>query len=469
VANKYKDLLEIIDGPGSDWIVVLAPFTTKTQRTGRAPLLVEFSQDQDEEYYGYTLKGVRAAIAYIRENERLGRYPRQHMYPGVKEGYQGQGFGTVMYLCGSIQADVNGIEASCTVSPTESASQRCEDAGPPPNPDAMKWWEKAVDKGVASVEPLTCFGGVTCVMEYEIPDEGEGGFTDALDYSFREDFEWSEAVIGSKVGLRRSTRVRPDSRFIRTDMLSVLVEETEEEEEEEEEEEYAISITGREIEWTPPEPDNYELAGIVGDDEDNPFAILGMDLRADTLDFQDVEILPGRYRVEIQGSAELAVNGEGKVTNVLDLQLGLTEYKLLRKPSVKFTVIARGTANAEANLLCGVDVLEEQNLVLAQSKNLDTWVAPAEVFAQMSLDTVSTEVLGKLLDLRGDAELAVEALESSIFNEGAESQRKLQILREDLGGQLRLRLDNPGLDFDLIDQLYEEALDFGELADVEGD
>ena len=195
-----------------------------------------------------------------------------------------------------------------------------------------------------------------------------------------------------------------------------------------------------------------------------------MDLRdADTLDFQDVEILPGRYRVEIQGSAELAVNGEGKVTNVLDLQLGLTEYKLLRKPSVKFTVIARGTANAEANLLCGVDVLEEQNLVLAQSKNLDTWVAPAEVFAQMSLDTVSTEVLGKLLDLRGDAELAVEALESSIFNEGAESQRKLQILREDLGGQLRLRLDNPGLDFDLIDQLYEEALDFGELADVEGD
>ncbi len=469
MANKYKDLLEIIDEPGSDWIVVLAPFTTKTQRTGRAPLLVEFSQDQDEEYYGYTLKGVRAAIAYIRENERLGRYPRQHMYPGVKEGYQGQGFGTVMYLCGSIQADVNGIEASCTVSPTESASQRCEDAGPPPNPDAMKWWEKAVDKGVASVEPLTCFGGVTCVMEYEIPDEGEGGFTDALDKSFREDFEWSEAVIGSKVGLRRSTRVRPDSRFIRTDMLSVLVEETEEEEEEEEEE-YAISITGREIEWTPPEPDNYELAGIVGDDEDNPFAILGMDLRdADTLDFQDVEILPGRYRVEIQGSAELAVNGEGKVTNVLDLQLGLTEYKLLRKPSVKFTVIARGTANAEANLLCGVDVLEEQNLVLAQSKNLDTWVAPAEVFAQMSLDTVSTEVLGKLLDLRGDAELAVEALESSIFNEGAESQRKLQILREDLGGQLRLRLDNPGLDFDLIDQLYEEALDFGELADVEGD
>ena len=57
----------------------------------------------------------------------------------------------------------------------------------------------------------------------------------------------------------------------------------------------------------------------------------------------------------------------------------------------------------------------------------------------------------------------------NIFNEGAESQRKLQILREDLGGQPRLRLDNPGLDFDLIDQLYEEALDFGELADVEGD
>lgn len=465
MVNKYKALLEIIDGPGSDWVVVLAPFTTKTQRTGRAPLLVEFSQDQDEEYYGYTLKGVRAAIAYIRENERLGRYPRQHMYPGVKKGYQGQGFGTVMYLCGSIQADVNGIEASCTVSPTESASQRCEDAGPPPNPDAMKWWEKAVDKGVASVEPLTCFGGVTDAREYAIPDEGEGGFEDALDYSFQEDFEWSEAVIGSKVGLRRSIRVAPDSRFIRTNMLSVLVEETEEEGR------YAISITGREIEWTPPKPDNYELADIVEDDLDNSFAILGMDLRdADTLDFKDVEILPGFYKVEIQGSAELTVNGEGKVTNVLDLQLGLTEYQLLGKPSVKFTVIARGTANAEANLLCGVDVLEEQNLVLAHSKNIDTGgVAPAEVFAQMSLDTVSTEVLGKLLDLRGDAELAVEALESSIFNEGAESQRKLQILREDLGGQLRLRLDNPGLDFDLIDQLYEEALDFGELADVEGD
>jgi len=446
-------VLSIIRNPEASWIVVLAPFTRKTRETGRVPVLVEFSGDESLSYTGWLLNGSPAGEAALG-SERVGHFLRQHMSPGAT--VRGVGIGTVMYLCGSIQAsleDGGDPKDTCTASPTKDTF--CEDIGGGKSAAAYDWWDKAVEKEVAFVEEIECWGEVRTALKLSFtPDEDH--LIELLEESLLDEPEWwEEALLGKKVpakGLWTPSRLGGD---FEVDSLEVKIENV------------------KESHWV-----TFRVKGHWTVVHDEDWVAEGVDFQGDfeegEVDVENVEPSLIPFTGVVDGLIALDLDSDGAIESaaVDEMTRGSIEVEIAEAVEVAAVVNLRGVLTSEAVQLCGARVLEESDSILAASEDLDLEVAPAEVYAQMSLTNVQTQVLEEViragLDDQAEAEAAMDALESSVFTQ--KDGLKLRRLRSDLYAprQGTLRLDNPRgvMDEEEAERLYEEALDFGEVTEA---
>ena len=192
------------------------------------------------------------------------------------------------------------------------------------------------------------------------------------------------------------------------------------------------------------------------------------------VDVKDVETSLIPFTGVVDGLIALDLDSDGAIESaaVDKMTDGSIEVEIAEDVEIAAVVHVRGVLRSEAVQLCGARVLEESDSILAASEDLDLEVAPAEVYAQMSLTNVQTQVLEEViragLDDQAEAEAALDALESSVFTQ--KDGLKLRRLRADLYAprQGTLRLDNPRgvMDEEEAERLYEEALDFGEVTEA---
>lgn len=135
-------------------LVVAAPATSSTIETGLRLFYVEYTSDWD--YRAYEIDDDRgfdnnSAVgrAYVRGTDHDD--VRQHMSPGVRDGYRGQGIGTMLYFAGSFTEEaLKNVWRNDLDEPTVVSTNICRGYGGGRTEDAQAWWDKATERGSAS-------------------------------------------------------------------------------------------------------------------------------------------------------------------------------------------------------------------------------------------------------------------------------------------------------------------------------
>jgi len=205
-------------------LVVAAPVTSSTLETGLRLFYVEYTSSSG--YRAYEIDGDRGFGNYSAVGEayvggtRLGEI-RQHMSPGVRDEYHGQGIGTMLYFAGSFTEDAleNAEDHEFLDEPTVVSTSTCAEYGGGRTDDAQKWWDKATERGSAwrgecpVAKPFEVSVEVKAGEVFEDTDIEKAfkdfeievrGFVEKLTADFLESEEYEECLAyhrGDRVGM----------------------------------------------------------------------------------------------------------------------------------------------------------------------------------------------------------------------------------------------------------------------------
>jgi len=156
-------------------LVVAAPATSSTIETGLRLFYVEYTSDSGYRAYeidddrGFT-DNAAVGSAYVGGTEH--GEVRQHMSPGVRDEYRGQGIGTMLYFAGSFTEDaLENVEyhdhqfVDEPAVPTVVSTNICRGYGGRRTEDAQAWWDKATERGSAFREGCLTSGNFEVSVE----------------------------------------------------------------------------------------------------------------------------------------------------------------------------------------------------------------------------------------------------------------------------------------------------------------